>query len=73
LQEYILSHSSDAVPYITLISYEEDFERFIEFLNKTFENNKSSLKEFIMRKIEPTDLNIFHLLRDYDGWYENVQ
>jgi len=46
-------------------SYRSQVNEIIEFLGKAFHNNKNSLKDFLMRKIEPTNLNIFELFSDY--------
>jgi len=73
LQEYILSHSSDAIPYIVLTSSQAQFKKILHFLVETFQNNLNLLKEFLVRKIEPTSLNIFELLSSYDDRYGNLQ
>jgi len=72
-QEYILSHSSDALPYIVLMSQETKFNEIMDFLKKIFQNNKNLLNEFLMRKTEPTGLNVFDLLRDYNDPHGNLK
>ena len=73
LQEYILSHPTDTLLFFVLIKEKIVFGKICKFLLKTFQNNENLLKNFLIKKIEPTNLNIFDLLIDFDDPEGNLK
>lgn len=45
----------------------------MQFLVKFFENSKNLLREFLFREIEPTNVNIFEHLNDYNDQYGKLK
>jgi len=69
IQKIILSHSSDLLPYCTLIYEHENIQKFTKYLEETFKGNEKDLKDFLLRKIESTNQNIFEL--SLYGYFED--
>ncbi|XP_070505237.1 uncharacterized protein [Chironomus tepperi] len=64
IQEIVLSHPSDLL--VELILYGLNIAKFPEYMLKIFKGNEKSLKDFLLREVEPTNLNTFELLKDVD-------
>jgi len=63
MQEMILD-SNDFMPYLIRLTPFESCERFAEFLKELFKGSEEKLKEFLLRKIHPTNFNIFEYLNN---------
>ncbi|XP_070493077.1 uncharacterized protein [Chironomus tepperi] len=64
IQEIVLSHPSDLM--VKLFFYGYNIDKFVEYMLKIFKGNEKSLKDFLLREVEPTNLNAFELLNDID-------
>ncbi|CAH1734728.1 unnamed protein product [Chironomus riparius] len=61
MQDMILD-SNDFMPYMIRLTPFESCERFVEFLRDLFKGSEGKLKEFLLRRINPTSFNIFEYL-----------
>ena len=79
IQEIILS-STDFLPYLIGKSNENSCEEFVNYLEKLFIGNENLLLEFLDRKVNPTNLDIFEFIEDYkeledskSKWFINLK
>lgn len=77
IQKIILS-SNDFLYYLIGRVLVGPCTKFVTFLEETFEGNKKLLKEYLERKIKPTNLNIFQYFTDFRGtneelYFQNLQ
>ncbi|CAG9803232.1 unnamed protein product [Chironomus riparius] len=64
IQEIILSLPSDYNLNLIAIGSFKRFEMFVLYLKKIFFGNEEVLNKFLMRNIEPMDVNILEMLED---------
>ncbi|KAL7014906.1 hypothetical protein ACKWTF_016189 [Chironomus riparius] len=62
LQELIITGSKEFIPFLVIKKNYKSCETYADFLNETFNENKKSLRDFLLSEVEPTKLNIFDLL-----------
>jgi len=59
IQEIVLSHSSDFLPYSTIKITTNNIKYLVAFLKQTFAGNEKALSELLLREIKSTNQNIF--------------
>ncbi|KAL7011650.1 hypothetical protein ACKWTF_014370 [Chironomus riparius] len=60
----ILLKSNKFLPYFIDQNEDRNHEKFTNWIKNLFDDEKEKLKEFILRKIEPTGMNIFEVMSD---------
>ncbi|CAG9812249.1 unnamed protein product [Chironomus riparius] len=71
MQEIHLSHSSDLL--LTLIVSRADTSVYAKYMLKIFHGHEKYLKEFFLREVEPTNLNVFELFTDFEDSRGNLK
>ncbi|XP_070493647.1 uncharacterized protein [Chironomus tepperi] len=71
MQEFVLSHSSDLL--LTLVFLGKYNNGYTEYMSTLFKGNEKQLKEFLLSDVEPTNLNAFELLKDFDENEETIK
>ncbi|KAL7024421.1 hypothetical protein ACKWTF_013033 [Chironomus riparius] len=65
IQEIILRSTSDFLPILIVQGDYDLCEEATGNLRKLFIGNEETLKKFLLQEVEPTNLNVFDLLRDF--------
>ncbi|CAG9807112.1 unnamed protein product [Chironomus riparius] len=66
IQEIILSGTFEFFPLLVVQGDQKRCEYFFGYLRRIFTGSEDVLKNFLLQKIEPTNLDVFELMSDYN-------
>ncbi|XP_070497764.1 uncharacterized protein [Chironomus tepperi] len=73
MQQIIASSSTEFLPIFIVEGYQLLCERFVDYLKELFSGNEDDLQKFLLREIEPTNMNVFDLLNGFNDPYSCLE